>query len=139
MNIRRWKFIRRIERISMLIGALTVIESMKTGCGGHTRWSNVHRPRKIGHAHKTRTALTSKQSMILYIVTVSNDAALLITAMRGNVEYPSEDAAVRQKYVFIRRPITRVYCCFPRANLMTTTTAIKRNERIGNAKRRQAS
>jgi len=92
-----------------------------------------------GHAHKTRTALTSKQSMILYIVTVSDDAALLITAMRGNVEHPSEDAAVRQKYVFIRRPITRVYCCFPRANLMTTTTAIKRNERIGNAKRRQAS
>jgi len=54
-------------------------------------------------------ALTSRTADNI-VVTVTDDAALLITAMRGNVEHLGEDgrSTVRQKDVFIKWPITRV-------------------------------
>lgn len=80
--------------------------------------------------------------MVLYIVvTASDDAAPLITAMRGNVERtPRRRTTVTrssaQKHVSIRRPITRARCCFShgrRSSAATTTTTTKRSARDGNA------
>lgn len=137
-----------IERISMLIRALTVnylvmvLESVKRYCGDHI-W-----PLRSGHArvndaqrmHIKYARLFLWEQMVLHIVVTTSDDVTLITAMRGNIEHPSEDGRsfIRQKHVFIRRPITRV-CCFSRADLATTITATKRNKQIGNTEQRCAS
>lgn len=92
-----------------------VLESVKKYCEDYTLIDSMYvapakricaSKRCKTHTHKIRT-FPSGTDGTLYRHHASDDVAL-ITAMRGNIEHPSEDGLfVRQKHVFIRRLITR--------------------------------
>jgi hypothetical protein len=110
-----------------LRGSHSLTQRASASRSGHARVNDAQRVR----AHKARMSLPSKtadDTLYRRHGATSDDVALLITAMRSNVEHPGEDArpTVRQKHSSIRRPITRVRCRFSRADL-AMTTATKRN------------
>lgn len=98
------------KRIFMLIGAFTkksvmIFDQWEKGYGGHTHWPQRASASRSGHArvndaqrvraHETRMSLLSKtadDTLYRRHGATYDDVALLITAMRSNVEHPGEDA-----------------------------------------------